>query len=287
VRTSSPPRCRPGSSSHLGYRLPTGRRGLLRVGPLHLERADPFGLARRVVRAAGETTLTVLPAIEDLAIGQIGGGRHEPLTGLSAASLAASGIEDLATLRPYVVGDDLRRVHWPSSARVDDLVVRRDEEHWQGHLTVVLDCRHHAMDAACFERAVSAAASLVHAVSELGDRIRLVQTDGFDSGMIDGRRSAGSLLEVLALVAQGDGEHDDPESLDDRRHSTAVVLTGVHGGDAALGPFDGYARLRFVRFVPTGTRSAVGDAALVVPADQSFAAAWSDAVRHQHVGRSA
>ena len=49
--------------------------------------------------------------------------------------------DEFYSLRPYVVGDDLRRVHWPSTARRDELIVRQDERHWQGRTTVLLDVR--------------------------------------------------------------------------------------------------------------------------------------------------
>ncbi|MEZ5140325.1 MAG: DUF58 domain-containing protein [Acidimicrobiales bacterium] len=153
------------------------------------ELADPFGLARRAVPGPAAQTVTILPGIEPLEGRLVGAGRQEPLAGRSTRSMATSGIEDLATLRPYVVGDDLRRVHWPASARADDLLVRRDEERWQGHLTLVLDVDPAAMPADAFEQAVSAAASVVHHVAESGDRIRLVASDGYDSGMVDARRA--------------------------------------------------------------------------------------------------
>lgn len=270
-----------GSTLHLGYRLPTAQRGLLRVGPLRLELTDPFGLARRIVPGVGEAVLTVLPAIDPLDTGPIGGGRHEPLNGLSTRSMAARGIEDLATLRPYVVGDDLRRVHWPSSARVDGLVVRRDEEHWQGHLTVVLDTRPDAMDPACFERAVSAAASLVHAVGEAADRIRLLYTGGFDSGMIDARRSAGTLLQGLAVVAQTN-ESDHVGSSVEHRERAAIVLTGGDGDTAPL-RLGGYTSIQLVRFISSGhlgNGTDPHDGSLLVSPDQPFAAAWNGTVRH-------
>lgn len=215
-----------GAVRELGYRIPTMRRGLVHVGPLEAELTDPFGLARRSLPGAGTATVIVLPAVEALDDVPRGTGRHEPLAGVSVRAHATNGIEDLATLRPYVVGDDLRRVHWPSTARTGELQVRRDEEQWQGHLTVVLDAREGALDADRFERAVSVCAGLVHAVADTGDRVRLCITDGTDSGMVDGRRGSSELLELLALVRQHD---DTPWALplpDPRTEETAIVVTG-------------------------------------------------------------
>ncbi len=193
-----------GGTVTVAYRLPTRRRGPVQVGPLAAERSDPFGLAVHRWEVAPAATVTVLPRIEVLSSRPRGGGAARPLEGVSQRALSAAAAEDLATLRPYQLGDDLRRVHWPSSAHADDLLVRRDEERWQGHATVLLDCRRVALDPERFERAVSAAASLVHAMAEAGDRVRLVTTDGLDTAMVDARRAEPVLLAELAVVAQHD-----------------------------------------------------------------------------------
>ena len=73
---------------------------------------------------------------------------------------AAAG-DDFYALRPYVVGDDLRRVHWPSTARHDELMVRQDELPWQGRTTVCSTCAGPPTTAESLEAAVSAAASIV------------------------------------------------------------------------------------------------------------------------------
>lgn len=181
------------------YRLPTERRGLIGVGPLSVIVADPFGLAAVRVPAAEETELTVLPRVDDILPPALSGG-DEPLAGVRTATLAASAGDDFAALRDYVVGDDLRRVHWPSSARHDDLVVRQDEVHWQGRTTVVLDTRSSTHTADTFEAAVSAAASVVAAAWKRRDLIRLVTTAGWDSGVATGAHHAERLLDELARV---------------------------------------------------------------------------------------
>ena len=225
-----------GARQEVGYRLPPLRRGLLHIGPLSTELIDPFGLARRRFAGSSEQVVTVFPTIDPAPTLPVGGGRHEPLAGLTNRVITASGVEDLVTLRPYVVGDDLRRVHWPSTAHADELQVRRDEERWQGHLTVVLDARAGVLGPDDFERAISATAGIVHAVAAAGDRVRLAITDGSDTGMVEAQRTTHSILEDLALLAQhGDiGDEDDFDgelpTADARRPSTVVVLTGAQPG---------------------------------------------------------
>ena len=77
-----------------------------------------------------------------------------------ARAQAADG-EDFLTLREYEVGDDLRRVHWRSTARVGDLMIRQDEAQWRARAIVVLDTRPDAHDARSFETTVEATASVV------------------------------------------------------------------------------------------------------------------------------
>jgi uncharacterized protein (DUF58 family) len=265
----------PGARQDAGYRLPPLRRGQLHVGPLTAEIVDPFGLARRRVATVAERAITVLPAIDPAPAPPLGGGRHEPLAGLSRRVAAASGVADLVTLRPYVVGDDLRRVHWPATAHADELQVRRDEDRWQGHVAVLLDTRTEAMAPTDFERAVSAAAGIVDAVAASGDRIRVATVAGMDSGMVDAARAGHGLLEDLALVGQ---ERDRPLTApmaDVRRPTSLVVLTGSPDG-ALLGAVRdaGFVDHVVVCFAPDPSGPS---AHVVVGPDEPFAAAWERA----------
>jgi uncharacterized protein (DUF58 family) len=217
----------PGAHRRAGYRLPTRRRGLVRVGPLVAVREDPFGLATRSTPLAGALDLTVLPVVEPLGDTAPGSGRDDALTGVAHPRPGRVGGDDFASLREYVVGDDLRRVHWASTARTGDLLVRQDDPPWQGQLTVVLDARADRIDGPAFETAVSAAASLLNAAAERGERTRLLVTDGFDSGPADARTALDLLLERLALVDRHTG--GTLPHLPDRDRPGAgelVVITG-------------------------------------------------------------
>jgi uncharacterized protein (DUF58 family) len=182
------------------YRLPTERRGLIGIGPLGVLVTDPFGLASIRATAAPMSELTVLPRVDDVMPPPMAGG-DEPLAGVRQVALATSCGDDFAALREYVVGDDLRRVHWASSARHGDLLVRQDEIHWQGRTTVVLDTRVHTHRGESFEIAVSAAASVITAAWRRRDLVRLVTPAGFDSGVVGSAAHVEQLLEVLATVA--------------------------------------------------------------------------------------
>ncbi|MFO7281318.1 MAG: DUF58 domain-containing protein [Thermoanaerobacterales bacterium] len=188
-----------GAATSATYRLPTDRRGIVAVGPLRVVVGDPFGLAQAGVEAAPRVELTVLPRVEPVRPVPYTSG-NDPLAGvLHPTALGRSG-DDFYALRPYVVGDDLRRIHWPSTARHDELLVRQQEQPWQGRTTVLLDVRRAAHDADSFEAAVSAAASIVAANGAQRDLVRLVTTDGADSGFGSGGTHVQALLEHLAVV---------------------------------------------------------------------------------------
>ena len=221
-----------GQHRRAGYALPTRRRGVLRVGPLEATRSDPFGLAARTVELAGTIELTVLPVVEPLTGAPAGQGTDQAVDGPSRARPGAVGGEDFASLRSYEVGDDLRRIHWASSARTGELLVRQDDPAWQGHLTVVLDARQDRFGAVEFETAVSAAASLLNWAADHGRRVRLLVTDGTDTGPTDARTSLDLLLERLAVVDLQPGG-DLPMLAGTRRADAGdvVYLTGRLTGD--------------------------------------------------------
>ena len=193
-----------GAASTASYRLPTDRRGIVKVGPLRVVVGDPLGLAQVSAVAAPQVEVTVYPQIDDIRPVPFTSG-NDPLAGtLRPNALGRSG-EDFYALRPYVVGDDLRRIHWPSTARHDELLVRQQEQPWQGRTTVLLDVRRSTHDTASFEAAVSAAASIITANGARRDLVRLASTDGADSGFAAGAAHLQALLEHLAVVEPSGG----------------------------------------------------------------------------------
>ena len=287
----------PGASQAASYRLPTDRRGLVDVGPLTLHRTDAFGLARRTAVVAGTDALTVLPTISPLRARGIGSGLDDPLAGLSQRRAGGAGNEDFSTLRPYVVGDDLRRIHWASAARAGDLLVRQDDPPWRGHITVLLDARADRTDPARFELAVTATASILHAAAQQADRARLIITDGTDTGLIDARAAADTLLEHLALVTlhTGGGLPDTPA--DGRMRTGSLVLVGGSPTPEDLAALTSHrSRFATVRVVVFDDPAATATPALPVPGPgvevvrvepgRSFAAAWDLAGRRAGPGRA-
>lgn len=132
-------------------------RGEHRLGPVRVVRTDPLRLVRRVVGVGGDATLLVWPVLVELPGRPAVTSRYE---GAQSGRLFDGSVE-FDGLRQYVVGDDLRRVHWPSSRRVGTLLIRTFVDVARPACTVVLDGDPAAYaDAEDRERAVDAAASV-------------------------------------------------------------------------------------------------------------------------------
>ncbi|SCG44070.1 Protein of unknown function DUF58 [Micromonospora echinaurantiaca] len=158
-------RLRPGRDTTVRYDVPTRRRGVVPVGPLRVTRRDPLGLVS-VARAYGGTVpVWVHPRIHPLRAVPTGAGRS--LDGRVDA--VPHGSITFDSLREYVVGDELRRVHWRTSARVGELMVRENVDTSLPRIVVLLDNRAAAYPdrvdgvAESFESGCEAAASIVTA----------------------------------------------------------------------------------------------------------------------------
>ncbi len=116
--------------------LPTHRRGIVPVGPAVTVRSDPLGLLRRAVPWTQPVPLYVHPRTTHL--GHLGAGFLRDLEGQPTPDLSPSDIA-FHTLREYQHGDDRRFVHWMTSARVGELMVRQFTDTRRAHLAVVLD----------------------------------------------------------------------------------------------------------------------------------------------------
>jgi uncharacterized protein (DUF58 family) len=188
---------RPGRERQAAYRLPTSRRGILSVGPLEALRTDPLGLARRRLTVSGTVEVVVYPRVDRISAPP--GGQEQPTAVRNRQMVQASRRDSFRGLREYVAGDDLRHVHWRSSARTGELVVRQDEQPRPRATAVVLDLRRTAHAGLSLERAVSVAASVMLAARRAGQEMVLSATDGTAMLLRPGE-SAASVLEYLAIA---------------------------------------------------------------------------------------
>ncbi len=197
-------RIEPGGGRRLNYPLQSDHRGKFTIGPLHIHVADTFGLVKVGSLAAATGTLMVTPAITPLPRTALAG-TWLGEGGTRASTTAAAGEDDVVP-RAYRDGDELRRVHWRSTARHGELMVRREEQRWRNRVVLFLDTRGvgHAGrgPSSSFEFAVGAAASIgVHLAREGID-------GGFvtDAGAVTARGSFEDvLLDTLAVIGPSRG----------------------------------------------------------------------------------
>ena len=149
------------SSSTASYRVECHPRGVFHVGPGTVTCRDPFGLAEAVVATGPIDRIVVYPRVESLSGFPVVRGQ-DPAMQASRPEHSRRGGEDFYTLREYQRGDDLRRVHWPYSAKTDELMIRQLETPWQSRALVLLDVRGDSYETEeSFEKAVAGAATVV------------------------------------------------------------------------------------------------------------------------------
>lgn len=223
-----------GWKRHVTYQVRSDLRGQYPIGPMSVRVSDPFGLVELGRSFTSVTKLVVTPRTVPLPNIPMGG----DLTGSGdnrPRAFASGSAEDVA-VREYRRGDDLRRVHWRSSARVGELMVRREEQPWQSRATLFLDNRVRAHrgqgPASSFEAAVSTAASIAVHLAHRGYSVRLVSAAGEDASSVWHTREADTnvapLLESLAVITATQTPQLDTGWLADPTPGGLVI--GVFGG---------------------------------------------------------
>ncbi|MFC8845367.1 MULTISPECIES: DUF58 domain-containing protein [unclassified Micromonospora] len=238
-------RLRPGRDTTVDYDVPTDRRGVVPVGPLRVTRRDPLGLVALARSYSSTVPVWVHPRIHPLTAMPTGAGRSLDgrVDGVPQGSITFD------SLREYVVGDELRRVHWRTSARVGELMVRENVDTSLPRIVVLLDNRataHPGRDPESFEAACEAAASVVAAAlrADLPMSLLLVAPEGAlvapegPAGEVVGARSGPLDRLAAARLDAGDATAALRAAATrlrrDRLGDTLVFLTGP-GGRGELG----------------------------------------------------
>lgn len=211
------------ATARLSYTAVPQRRGRYQLGPARVHAVEPFGVLERTWRAAGTDELVVRPRPEPLGVA-LRPVRRGGDSDVTRGGVAASGAMDL-TVREYREGDDLRRVHWPTTARRGELMVRRDERPEDQRTAVLVDARRrgHGGSESLEWAVVAAASALVRAT-----------------------------LDEQAVVLTGDGMTEVGDDVEDALDRLAVLEAGV---DGLLG--DGVAHLEAAS--PTAVAAVLGD----------------------------
>lgn len=191
----------PGATTTLAYPVRATQRGRFSVGPLTIRVRDPFGLTQLARRYERADEIVVYPEVEPLEVGVVGGDHRG--TGSSQARRLFNSGDEFHTMREYVQGDDLRMIHWASTAHRATLMVRQNEMPWQAEATIVCDLRSRAHTGAgadsTFEKALSVAASVVWHLADHHYQLRLLTEDDVRTRGVEPWEA---LLERLAVAEQ-------------------------------------------------------------------------------------
>jgi uncharacterized protein (DUF58 family) len=210
------------------------RRGSYRLGSLRVRTGDPFGLFRSEMIVGQPTSIVVFPEIIPLPHWRL---PPSPIDGTAPAPRRMEAATPLVTgIRPYNHGDAINRIHWLSSARHGDLMVKEFDLEQAADLWIALDLDRsvHAGigNDASVETAVTIAASI--AMRTLGDNRSVAMTASARRIQVHqpdrGPRVEQKLLHLLANI-QADGNHSLAEVLlatmpQLRRGMTLCIITG-------------------------------------------------------------
>jgi uncharacterized protein (DUF58 family) len=219
------PRLRAGERGTRAYRLPTRQRGIFEVQPVEVTRRDPFEFFRLSRKHGRPERIWVYPRV--LRFRTLAAGQLRYLEGPSSETSPQGNIT-FHRLRDYVAGDDLRLVHWRSSAHAGRLLVKHNVDTSQPYSVVIFDQRPGRYTEESFEQAVDVAASVLVACAADKAPVELRTTDGT---VLGGPR----MRAVTPLIDHLTGVHGDPagslqqQLLPMRRArggTTLVVITG-------------------------------------------------------------
>ncbi len=210
------PRLAAGAEHDELFTIPTQRRAVLTLGPVRSVRADPLGLLRRQVEWTRPEDLFVHPVTVRLANDTTGLLRD--LEGLTTRSISNDDVAFHA-LRGYEPGDDLRHVHWRSTARTGRLMIRQFEETRRAQLVVLVSTTlADYADADEAELGISIAASLAISAVLDGKDVTVVTSDRLIAAAPTPRMlDAFSALPVIASA----------EPFADRARVVATELPGA------------------------------------------------------------
>jgi uncharacterized protein (DUF58 family) len=280
-------RLRPGKSAGASYAIRAERRGVVDAGPLSIGKRDLLGLAA-TAGTFGETgRLWIHPRLHQL--GRTPDGLARSLEG--TADKVEQGSLTFHALREYVIGDELRHVHWRTSARIGKLMVKEHLDTSLPTVAIAIDDRAEAWhidgsqasprppQADPFEAACEAAYSILTACFRAEYHAALVPASGaVVSGA--GRDSYGDLLAELAPNASDSLGAYVSRLTSARYGDTLVWITGTEPPTDRLAvlkrAYPTVIAVHLALGLPT-TASLAGGVPTIRAADgEQFAAAWNN-----------
>ncbi|MCC6961476.1 MAG: DUF58 domain-containing protein [Dehalococcoidia bacterium] len=214
---------------------PLRRRGLFEWGPLRITAGDPFNLFTRRRIIGGAQQILVYPPVVDLPHFQAppanlpGEGRFRRRTHYVTPN--ASGV------REYAPGDSFNRIHWKTTARRDELMVKTFELDPASDIWVVLDLEKRVNagrdEESTEEYGVRIAASVARHYIVQNRPVGLI-TFGSDLQVVEPERGQQQLTRILETLATSYAVGDAPlgnllmeEQRRFGRHTTLIVVTSA------------------------------------------------------------
>ncbi|MFW2335245.1 DUF58 domain-containing protein [Ilumatobacter sp.] len=238
----------PGDIADLPASLPTRRRGVFKLGPLDIQKVDPFFLAVGRWRNDADDdhlqTVTVHPKVYEL-LGPQGSSRVVENESIVRRA-AADPLSGFVSMREYVAGDDPRLIHWPTTARTGTLMVREHVEVRRPEFTVVVDAGVAVGSEDDFEEIVDVAATVaVHAL-RTGLDVVVRTTNPEHAGRSSPLRAEADVLDLLTPVRQvaTDAMHVAALFSDGFDHTSVLMITGPNGPTTRVSANDAMITIR-------------------------------------------
>ncbi len=182
-------------SALLSYPLLASKRGWIRLEYVRAETLFPFGLFLKRALYPVDASILVGPPIKPLSLRFI----DELVSEGQGLALPRRGHgTQLYNLRLYQPGDDSRAIHWMTTARTSQLIVRETEAEDQRRITIILSTTAPDDADVLFERSVTLVASLLSQLSKRSYPLRVI-VGREDSGLGSGSDHLLTMLRLLAL----------------------------------------------------------------------------------------
>ena len=214
-------------------RAPLVRRGHFRVEPMTIRTGDPFGFFEAQAAVGQGVTVVVYPRVERLPLWRLPPAGIEGTHAHAERTLQATPLA--TTVRPWAPGDAYSRIHWRSTARHGDIVVKDFDLEQTADAWIFLDLEHAAQAGAGDDSTVELA---VRAVASIADKAILenrsvgLTSNGRHQAILPADRGGRQQAKIMSLLAAVDGDGMTPlaESIIGglpriRRGMTVIVVT--------------------------------------------------------------
>ncbi|MCC6793932.1 MAG: DUF58 domain-containing protein [Candidatus Hydrogenedentes bacterium] len=213
----------PGRSITLNYTLTCPRRGYHRIGPLLMESGDLFGLQKRFKTGQQQDYISVLPTVAYIDTFNIAARR--PQGPVRISNRVYEDPTRIASLREYVPGDPMNRIHWKASARTGELFVKQSEPANVLGATLILDLfgpLYQGEDGEeRMELAITTTASIGYLLQMSGEQIGMM-TNARDAAEVakwevESRQSLSRQEAEYNVVGEGESDRLSPLTVPTRR----------------------------------------------------------------------